>query len=276
LDFPRALDQGEIDRRITFHDADQVMEVSFENLALADSREVNAFYDRLEERIAETGEELWFFLVNYSSARIDSSAWFAFARRGKQLNLAHSMGSVRFDVSEATRRQIERDADTEAFDPNLFSDRESALDHLRSLVSGRVKPRPKPQTHFTEDVLSRRLHFFPDAEVMDVNFAEMVFRHSVDVDFVFDFIEARIAETARKWYFLVNYEATEIEPRAWVEYARRGKALNEAWSLGSVRYAPGSETAEQIRMRAQSQDFRPNIRNTREEAIERIQELKRA
>ena len=38
-------------------------------------------------------------------------------------------------------------------------------------------------------------------------------------------------------------------------------------NLGSVRYAPGSETEETIRMRAESQQFRPNIRNTREEDI---------
>ncbi|MEO0990970.1 MAG: hypothetical protein AAFX00_08485, partial [Pseudomonadota bacterium] len=60
----------------------------------------------------------------------------------------------------------------------------------------------------------------------------------------------------------------------WVQYAARGKTLNEAWSLGSVRYAAGSETEADIRLRAESQGFRPNIRNTREEALERIAEMK--
>ena len=60
-----------------------------------------------------------------------------------------------------------------------------------------------------------------------------------------------------------------------MEYAARGKALNEAGSLGSVRYAPGSETETDIRLRAESGGFRPNIRNTREEALDRIAELKR-
>ena len=50
--------------------------------------------------------------------------------------------------------------------------------------------------------------------------------------------------------------------------------LNETWSLGSVRYAPGSETETDIRMRAESQGFRPNIRNSRAEALERIAEMK--
>ena len=61
---------------------------------------------------------------------------------------------------------------------------------------------------------------------------------------------------------------------AWVQYAARGKRLNEAWSLGSVRFAPGSETETDIRLRAESQGFRPNIRNTREEALQRIAEMK--
>ena len=34
----------------------------------------------------------------------------------------------------------------------------------------------------------------------------------------------------------------QILPGAWVRYATRGKRLNEASSLGSVRYATGSET----------------------------------
>ena len=63
-------------------------------------------------------------------------------------------------------------------------------------------------------------------------------------------------------------------PGAWVRYAMRGKRLNEAASLGSVRYAAGSETEADIRLRAQSQDFRPNIRNTRDEALERIEEMR--
>ena len=123
---------AETDARIVFHESDQMMEVSFEDLALATSSEVNAFYDRVEERIADTGEQLWFFLVNYNRTHIDSSAWFAFSRRGRALNKAHSMGSVRFDASEATRLQIERDAGTEAFDPNLFDNRDDAVARLNA------------------------------------------------------------------------------------------------------------------------------------------------
>ena len=63
-------------------------------------------------------------------------------------------------------------------------------------------------------------------------------------------------------------------PPAWVRYAHRGKRLNEGASLGTVRYAAGSEAEADIRLRAESQGFRPNIRNTREEALERIEEMR--
>jgi hypothetical protein len=45
------------------------------------------------------------------------------------------MGSVRFDASEETARQILRAADTEAFDPNLFTNRDAAIARLKSLPS---------------------------------------------------------------------------------------------------------------------------------------------
>lgn len=267
------LTPAEIDPRITFHAEDAVMEVSFSDLTLATSADVNAFYDRIEERVAQTGEDLWFFLVNYCDARIEQEAWFAFSRRGKDLNLAHSMGSVRFDASDITRRQIERDAGTEAFDPNLFYDRDSALARLRSLPSRR-KQKIVHTPNINRADLIWRINFLAEQQIMDIDFSNLSFEHSRDVNDVYDFIEEQVGPTGRKWYFLINYEDTRIQSSAWVQYAARGKRLNQNFSLGSVRYAPGSETETDIRLRAESQGFRPNIRNTREEAIARIDEMK--
>ena len=267
------LTPAQIDARILLHDDLEVMEADFSNLHLATQAEVNAFYDRIEDRIAASGHERWFFLVNYSNARIDPDAWFAFARRGKTLNLAHSMGSVRFDASEETRRQIENAAGTEAFDPNLFANRADALERLQSLPSQRVQ-RTEYAPNYAETDLAPRIRFLPDEQIMDVDFHDFTFHHSRDVNDFYDHIEDRIKATDRKWYFLINYNNCQIMPEAWVHYARRGKALNIAASLGCVRYATGSETEAEIRQRAQSQDFRPNIRNTRAEAIARIDEMK--
>lgn len=268
-----SLTAGQIDARITFHDSTETMECDFSDLHLVTQQEVNAFYDRIEERIAETGHEKWFFLVNYSNSRIDPDAWFAFARRGKALNLAHSQGSVRVDASEETRRQIERDSGTENFDPSLFADRESAISHLAKLPSTR-RVRVTHDPNYAPEDFRRRITFLDAEQIMDVDFSNFTFWHSTDVNDFYDHIEDRIRATDRKWYFLVNLNGCRIMPEAWVQYARRGKNLNIAASLGSVRFSAGSETEEDIRLRAQSQGFRPNIRNSREEALERIAELK--
>ncbi len=267
------LDRAALDARITFHEELQIMEVDFNDVHFPDSATVNAFYDRLEARIAATGEEKWFFLVNLNGTRIDPAAWTAYSRRGRALNLAHSMGSVRFDASEETKRQILRAANTEAFDPNLFSDRTAAIARIAEMPSTRRARVTHDPTYTTADFV-RRIRFDPETVVMDVDFSHFTFHHSRDVNDFYDHIEERIRATDRRWFFLVNLNGCEILPAAWVQYAHRGKRLNEAASLGSARYAAGSETEEDIRLRAESQGFRPNIRNTRTEALALIEEMR--
>ena len=268
-----APDQVDLDRRIRFDDTLQIMEADFSDFHFDSSEVVNRFYDRLEHRIKETGEELWFFLVNLNDTRIDPTAWTAYSRRGRALNMAHSMGSVRFDVSDITRRQIERAANTEAFDPNLFSDRDAAIARIKALPSKRRKRLIHEPNHSLADFVSR-LSFDPETVIMDVDFSHFTFHHSRDVNDFYDYIEERIKESDRKWFFLVDMNGCQIMPAAWIQYAHRGKRLNIAASLGSVRYAAGSETEADIRLRAESQGFRPNIRNTRKEALELIEELR--
>ncbi len=271
---PATHDSQEIDIRITFHEDDEILEIDLSDYTLENSADVNLLYDRLEARIAETGEEQWFFLINYRGTKIDPGAWFAHSRRGKDLNLAHSMGSVRFDASEETRRQIERSAGTDNFDPNLFATREKAYQRLKDMPSKRVH-KIVHVPNYTPEIFRERVVFREDEEIMEIDLTNITLEHSRDVTDLYDVLDALVEETGRKWYFLINYENTKIFSPAWVEYAARGKKLNEAASLGSVRFAPGSETETDIRLRAESGGFRPNIRNTREEALERIAEMKR-
>mgnify|MGYP001815277028 CR=1 FL=1 len=273
-DAPATHETREIDDRVTFHPDDEILEVDLSDYTLENSADVNLLYDRLEALIAETGEPLWFFLINYRGTRIEPGAWFAHSRRGRDLNLAHSMASVRFDASEDTRRQIERSAGTDNFDPNLFASREEAYAKLKSLPSKRVH-KIEHVPHYTEEQHRARITLHDDDDIMEIDLSGVALEHSRDVHDLYDVLDKVIAETGRKWYFLINYEGTKIFSCAWVEYAARGKALNEAGSLGSVRFAPGSETETDIRLRAESGGFRPNIRNTRKEALDRIAELKR-
>lgn len=119
----------------------------------------------------------------------------------------------------------------------------------------------------------QRIQLHDGGRIMEADFSNLVFQNGRDVDDVNDHIEDRICETDAKWFFLVNLNGCEILPGAWLRYAFRGKRLNVAASLGSVRFAAGSETETDIRLRAESQDFRPSIRNTRDEALARIAEI---
>ncbi len=63
---------AELDRRIVVHRETEILEMNLQDMRFATQTDVNAFYDRVEERIATSGEQLWFFLVNYDRTRIDS------------------------------------------------------------------------------------------------------------------------------------------------------------------------------------------------------------
>lgn len=127
-------------------------------------------------------------------------------------------------------------------------------------------------TTFDEGI---RVTFHHELEIMEVDFSEFSFSNSSDVNIVYDAIEHRIAQTDRKWYFMINYRDTRIDPDAWFQYALRGKDINVASSLGSVRFDPREPTRIEIMKRAVSDDFNPNLVSTRDEAVERILVMKR-
>lgn len=262
-----------LDDRIVIHEGAMVAELSYRDLYFHTSADVNAFFDRVEDRLAETGEPLWFLLSDVTGYRLDDRAWLAFSRRNSALREGHSMGHVRYDTSPGTAEQIARTVGTDNFDPTLFADRDSAFSALRNLPSKR-RHRVEHKPNFEKSAFVPRIVFNHDAQIMNVDFSGVSFEHSRDVNDIYNWIEELIRPTGRKWYFLINYEGTRIQDPAWVQFAARGKALNESFSLGSVRYAPGSETEADIRLRAETQGFRPNIRNTRAEAIARINEMK--
>ena len=109
---------------------------------------------------------------------------------------------------------------------------------------------------------------------MEVDFSDLVFSSGEDVDYVYDRIENSVSDTNEKWYFLVNYRNTKINPDAWVQFSLRGKKINLASSIGSVRFDPNEPTREEIEKRDKQEGFKPNVVSTRQEALERIGELK--
>ncbi len=125
------------------------------------------------------------------------------------------------------------------------------------------------------DYFSQRIAFIEDSNVLDIDFTDITFANSKAVNEFYDQLEQRLGETGRKWYFVVNYRNTKIHDIAWVAFAARGKRLNIAYSLGSVRYAARAETEETILDKSKKENFDPNLFPSREAALAKIEEMRK-
>ena len=262
-----------VDARITILEGSQIVEIVFTGLYFHTSADVNAFYDRVETRIGETGEPQWFFMVNTQDYRVDGDAWFAFTRRGRDLAEGHGMKTVRYDADPDTVAQIERTKGTDRENPNLFGTRQEALAHLQSLPSKR-RERTAHHPSFQKSEFIRRLTFDHDTAILHIDLSNMSFEHSRDVNDIHNWAEEAIRTTRHKWWCVYNYEGTRIQSPAWVQFSLRSDTFNGTYAMGSVRYALGSETETDKRLRYEAKTIRPNIRNTKEEAYARLEELR--
>ncbi len=129
------MNQSRFADRLNFLESEQVMEVDFSDLTFDTSAMVDEFYDMVEHEIEVRDNRKWYFLVNYRNTRIFELAWIRFAQRGKRVNLASSLGSVRYAVREEVGQTIESSARRENFDPNLFTSREEAIAEIERMQS---------------------------------------------------------------------------------------------------------------------------------------------
>ena len=135
--------------RITFHDANETMEVDFSSMTFADVAEVDAIYDEIDRRLTATGQR-WFFLVLYTDCVIAPEAWDRFAARGKSANVNHGRGSVRVDAKEETREAIRERAGKESFRSNIYNTRDQAL-----LALGEMRKRQRDLAKGADEVFLR-------------------------------------------------------------------------------------------------------------------------
>lgn len=263
--------------RISFHPDDQIMEADFSDMTFEVSSTANDFYDEMDDRIRKTGEK-WFFLVNYKNCKIMAEGWITFAHRGKKSNIAYSLGSARFSLSDDVGEAVSRRAEVEDFDPNMFPNREAAVEHLRGL-----RAKMTPEEFESEKVLDEaepelpienRISFHPELQIMEADFSDVTFERSSQVNEFYDILEKRLNEAGGKWYFMVNYRDCAILPEAWVAFASRGKRVNLSHSLGSVRFSAGKDTGESIVADSRKENFDPNIVQSRDEAIDRIAQMR--
>ena len=114
------------EHRFRFHDLLDVVEIDINGLEFTTDAMVDAFYDRLDDKLLHDHRR-WYFLVNYGNCRIAADTWGRFAQRGKQSNIAYSLGTVRVGPCPEVSEVIRKRAQSDMFRANLYADRDSAL-----------------------------------------------------------------------------------------------------------------------------------------------------
>ena len=121
---------------------------------------------------------------------------------------------------------------------------------------------------------ANRVGFHDSIEVMEVDFSDLTFTSVSQVDQFYDEIDRQLEETGKRWYFLVIYRNCVIDPEVWGAFAARGKNSNISYGMGTARVSAKDETLDTIRERAESDRFRSNLFNTRDEALVALAEMR--
>lgn len=83
------------DDRVALLPDGDIAELDFAGLDFDSAEAVDEVFDRIERRIAETGQR-WWFLVNYTDCHVFPEAWIAFAHRGKKVRVEWGYGTIRY------------------------------------------------------------------------------------------------------------------------------------------------------------------------------------
>ena len=129
-------------------------------------------------------------------------------------------------------------------------------------------------TELVGNEIANRVGFHESLQVMEVDFSDLTFASESQVNGFYDEIDRRLEETGKRWYFLVIYRNCVIEPDVWNAFAARGKNTNITYGMGTVRVGAKDETRDTIRERAESDRFRSNLFDSRDEAMVALAEMR--
>ncbi len=150
-------------------------------------------------------------------------------------------------------------------------------DLAKSVYSAGQKAMPSAavgERRTSADEYASRVHILDAFDTIEIDFSEFEFSSSAIVNSFYDVIDKLVEETGRDWYFVVNYRDCSIWPEAWVAFAHRGKHVNVTHSLGTVRYVELAGTDDQSKPEFRSEHYDPNLFDSRDEALAKIQEMK--
>ena len=138
-----------------------------------------------------------------------------------------------------------------------------------------MDPGAPPTIAMTERTVRERIILHDDIGAMEADFSGMTFASEAQVDAFYDEADRVLAETGKRWYFLVVYTDCTIDPGVWPRFAARGKQTNINYGLGTARVGTSAAHRQTIREHAKSEMFRANIYDSREQALVALGEMRR-
>ena len=152
---------------------------------------------------------------------------------------------------------------------------ELGVEQLASTVYSAGERQRMEEPHVTsvdsDSEYADRIHFFPDSQIIEVDFSDLEFSDSKLVNEFYNLLDRMIESTGQRWYIAVNYHNCSVWPEAWVAFAHRGKKVNVSYSLGTVRYYDASKPDAEA-----CHPYDPDLLGSREAALAHIEELRLA
>lgn len=123
-------------------------------------------------------------------------------------------------------------------------------------------------------IYANRVHFLSQIDTVELDFSDFEFSSSDIVNNFYDVIDAQFKESGRRWHVMANHSNCRVWPEAWIAFAHRGKKVKVTYALGNVRFAVPTPSAKEGDN--DGQKFDPDHFTSREEALSKIEEMRRS
>lgn len=133
-----------------------------------------------------------------------------------------------------------------------------------------VEPASGTVQDASDSGFASRIRLVEESGIIEIDFSDFAFTGSGTVYDFFDAIDARVADTGRRWYLVIDQTRCTVWPEAWVAFAYRGKRAQAAFGLGCARFAADVRDGHAVPRDGSG----PGLFRSRAEALAYIAELR--
>ncbi|MFW5786777.1 MAG: hypothetical protein ACOCV3_00760 [Halanaerobiales bacterium] len=122
--------------------------------------------------------------------------------------------------------------------------------------------------------LKERFNYDQDRGILFIDFSNLTLDKTKQIEEINLIIEDLLGDLGHKVYSVVNYDNCKISQEIKDEYGEMMKENQKKYSLGTVRYSNKSFTRTTLTISSVKNRFSSNVCSSKEEAINKIEELK--